>query len=84
MGARVAEIDEDAVAHVLGDKAVTSRLLRRSAPRNDGHLGCHCERSEAISMIAGLGTDYQVRTTSVKIPIYQYVGFDFLVLDEMW
>jgi hypothetical protein len=21
---------------------------------------------------------------SVKIPIYQYVGFDFLVLDEMW
>ena len=48
----------------LATKAVTSRLLRRSAPRNDGHLGCHCERSEAISMIAGLGTDYQVRTTS--------------------
>jgi hypothetical protein len=21
---------------------------------------------------------------SVKIPIYQYVGFDFLILDEMW
>jgi hypothetical protein len=24
------------------------------------------------------------KVTSVKIPIYQYVGFDFLVLDEMW
>src|SRR5438132_4440838 len=23
------------------------------APRNDGHLRCHCERSEAISLIAG-------------------------------
>jgi hypothetical protein len=25
-------------------------LLRRSAPRNDSRLRCHCERSEAISV----------------------------------
>src|SRR4029077_17596136 len=33
-------------------RSLTSRLPRRSASRNDGHFGCHCERSEAISVIA--------------------------------
>jgi hypothetical protein len=26
-------------------------LLRCFAPRNDSHLCCHCERSEAISVL---------------------------------
>jgi hypothetical protein len=30
--------------------ALAARLLRRSAHRNDNHLRCHCERSEAISV----------------------------------
>ena len=25
-----------------------------------------------------------LKDTSVKIPKYQYVGFDFPILDEMW
>jgi hypothetical protein len=35
--------------------AISARLLRRVAPRNDNSLGCHCERREAISfgVIAG-------------------------------
>ncbi len=34
-------------------ESLTSRLLRRSAPRNDGYLMRHCERSEAISSTVG-------------------------------
>jgi len=41
-----------AAPRIIDDGAQT-RLLRRPAPRNDRHLQCHCERSEAIRCLAG-------------------------------
>jgi hypothetical protein len=42
---------------------IVTRLLRRSAPRNDSHLQGHCERSEAISVSGGAGIKRQIHTT---------------------
>ena len=48
-GLMIADLLVVGTKQMIPSAPLTSRLLRRSAPRNDGCLRCHCERSEAIS-----------------------------------
>ena len=63
-GLMIADLLVVGTKQMIPSAPLTSRLLRRSAPRNDGCLRCHCERSEAISAMGGPGTRCQVRTPS--------------------
>src|SRR5687767_447403 len=56
-----------------------SRLLRRCAPRNDNAICCHCEQSEAISVIrfsfSELHTPYEDKTMSkIKALVHDVFG----------